>query len=100
MQITLLHADHYVDHNGRQLGFESVSFPVTVQAELYRFGDNNEYTIPGLAIVKDCELKRIGYSGPFVGKLSFGKHNSSWREEGPFEFWNRLKRSRPVGSKP
>lgn len=98
MQITLLSADNYIADGAG--GFENVTFPVIVHGDLYRFGDNNEYSIDTLAVVKDDELKRIGYTGPFIGHLNFASSEPmrQWRETGPFEYWNHLKSSREVGA--
>lgn len=98
MQITLLNADNYIADGAG--GFENVTFPVIVQADVYRYGPDNEYTIDTLAFVNDDELKRIGYTGPFIGKLAFGRSEPmrQWRETGPFEYWNHLKSSREVGA--
>lgn len=99
--IILLNANGY----GRSYfpsGFESVRFPVRVQAEPYRFGQNNEHTLDTLMEVPNSELIRIGYTGPLLecGSLSFGQSYESWRKPQPFDHWNALKQSRDVGSLP
>lgn len=79
-------------------GFKNVTFPVTVKAEPYRYGENNEFTIESLAHVKSSELARIGYNGPMIEVLSFSQSDRSWRHSGPFGYWNHLKQSRDVGA--
>lgn len=98
--ITLLHADHYMKNGGG--GFEGVRFPVLVQAEPYRYGENGEFTMDTLMLVPNHELIRIGYTGPLLdcGSLNFGTHDKSFRTNGPFDFWNALKASRNVGELP
>lgn len=98
--ITLLHANHYTAAwPGANTGFEGVSFPVRVQAEPYRYGDRGEFTMDSLMAVSNDELTRVGYTGPLIkGGLVFGGHNKSFRLNGPFDFWNDLKASRPVGA--
>lgn len=100
--ITLLHADHYTAAwPGASTGFEGVRFPVRVQAEPYRYGENGEFSMDTLMIVPNHELTRIGYTGPMLpGGLNFGRHNKSFRANGPFDFWNALKASRNVGELP
>lgn len=99
--IILLNADAYGRGYGPS-GFESVRFPVRVQAEPYRYGQNLEYTLDTLMEVPNSELARIGYTGPLLecGHLSFGQFDHSWREPSPFDHWNALKASRDVGSLP
>lgn len=98
--ITLLHANHYTAAwPGANTGFEGVNFPVRVQAEPYRFETDPSMTMDTLMVVSNDELRRIGYDGPLIhGGLNFGSYNKSFRVSGPFEFWNDLKASRPVGA--
>lgn len=100
--ITLLHADAYRPaFPGAETGFEAVRFPVKVQADPYRFETNPDLTMDSLMVVSNDELRRIGYTGPFIdGGLNFGEYNHSFRRVGPFDFWNALKASRDVGSLP
>ena len=95
-QIEILHADHYATY-GRS-GFERVRFPALVRAEVYRYPDS-VHTLDTLMLVPLAELERVGYDGPATssGSLSFGQYNHSWRDAGPFTYWNQLKASRPVG---
>lgn len=99
--IILLHADGYGKGYGPS-GFESVRFPVRVQAEAYSYGEGNRFTLDTLMEVPNSELTRIGYTGPLLecGHLSFGQCDHSWREPSPFDHWNALKASRDVGSLP